>query len=200
MRKGTPARRGDRSVTAPLRTPLLTLAAAVLLAALVADRTGLPFPRAAAVTLIALLGVMVLGRFLGLDARGRRRRRFLGFRLRDLDRLSGIEFEDWIAHVLERAGFRVTRTPRSGDFGVDLVAVRDGHRVGIEAKRRSSPVSNDVVRSVVAGCQYHRCDRAAVVTQSSFTRTAHRQATGADPEVVLIGRDDLDRLPELLIP
>ncbi len=119
--------------------------------------------------------------------------------LDDLDRLDGTAFETWIAAMLREAGFRVRATTKGHDFGVDLVAERNGLRIGIEAKRRGAKVANDVVRSVVAGCQFHRCDVAAVVTQSAFTAAAERQAKAAELPVVLVGRRDLLRLREALL-
>jgi len=184
---------------------LRLLLAAVLLGAIhltavrVAAWWPLPPRQAWAATLLALLGLWVLWRALGFDAPARRRRRLLRHRLRDLDSLSGAAFEDWVAAVLRAAGFEVELTPRTGDYGVDLIATHNGRRIGIEAKRRGRPISNHVVRSVVAGCQYHACDRAAVVTQSRFTDNAVSQARAAAVDVVLVARDDLHRLPELLV-
>lgn len=165
----------------------------------VADAWAIPAQHAWAAVLLSVLVLWVFWHGLGFDARLRRRRRLLNLRLRDLDRLSGAAFEDWIAAVLQASGWRIEHTPRTGDYGVDLIASKGEARIGIEAKRRQGPISNHVVRSVVAGCQYHGCNRAAVVTQSTFTRQAVAQAEGAAVEVTLLGRSDLDRLPELLI-
>lgn len=177
-----------------------TLIGGQVAAGRVVDAWALSLPQAWALVLMAVVGLWILWRALGLDAAARRRRRLLRHRLSDLDRLSGAAFEDWVAAVLETSGFRIESTPRTGDYGVDLIAVRDGTRIGIEAKRHARPISNRVVRSVVAGCQFHGCERAAVVTQSRFTDRAVAQAERAEVDVVLVGRDDLHRLGELLIP
>ena len=92
----------------------------------------LSLAQAWAVALLCLVGLWILWRGLGLDAAARRRRRLLRHRLSDLDRLSGSAFEDWVATVLESSGFRVESTPRTGDYGVDLIAERDGTRIDIE--------------------------------------------------------------------
>jgi restriction system protein len=122
----------------------------------------------------------------------------LGRSLDDLDALDGPAFEEWIAAVLGEAGWCVVRTPHGSDFGVDLIASKDGMRIGIEAKRRSGRISNAVIRSVVAGCQYHDCAVAAVVTQSTFTAQARRQAAASNLPVMLVGRNDLTRLCALM--
>jgi len=139
-----------------------------------------------------------LGRILGYGPRVRARRRLLGYRLSELDELSGRTFERWVAARLAAAGIRTEELPPRGDFGVDLIARISGERVAIEIKRRSGAVGNDVVRSVVAGARFHGCELAAVVTQSRFTREAHRQAAGADLPVRLLARDELGQLSERL--
>jgi HJR/Mrr/RecB family endonuclease len=45
----------------------------------------------------------------------------------DLRRVSGYEFERWVADLFGRAGFSVELTPASGDHGVDLWASSDDH-------------------------------------------------------------------------
>ncbi len=197
---------GSEDIPIAIRTrALLWIAFAILVAAgveFVASRFiqawGWPPAQARVATCLAILLAWTLFRVLGLDARSRRRRRLLGCSEEDLDRLQGPEFEEWVALVLETAGWSIRRNRKGGDFGVDLVAARAGRLVGIEVKRRSDRIANAVVRSVVAGCQYYGCDVAAVVTQSTFTRQAAEQAAGSEVPVILIGRYDLHRLAVLL--
>lgn len=47
-----------------------------------------------------------------------------------MTRLSGYEFEEFVAHLLECMGYTARVTPRSGDGGVDVIAHRD--RLGFE--------------------------------------------------------------------
>lgn len=173
--------------------------AAVLLALVgaafeLSSRSGWSLPHSFGVLFLAALALWTGIRLLGLDRRGRRRRRLLGVAGPELDRLDGAAFEEWVAAVLRDSGWRVVRTRPGSDYGVDLVAEKDGRRVGIEAKRRSARIPNAVVRSVVAGCQFHACTEAAVVTQSTFTRQSLRQAAAASIPVTLIDRHSLDRL------
>ena len=48
-----------------------------------------------------------------------------------IDMMSGIEFEQYVAAVLGGSGFAVTLTKTTGDFGVDLIAVKDGLRTAV---------------------------------------------------------------------
>jgi HJR/Mrr/RecB family endonuclease len=66
----------------------------------------------------------------------------------------GLELEDRCATILERRGYRVQRTPRSRDGGIDLIAFRTDE-VGIEqqlyiqCKDHARPVGVEVVRELI---------------------------------------------------
>ena len=77
----------------------------------------------------------------GAAARTVLRERRLGYELADLDRLSGVEFEAWIAAVLEKADFEIQDLRAGGDFGVDVIAAYGGVRFGIQAKRYKKSVN-----------------------------------------------------------
>lgn len=128
----------------------------------------------------------------------RYRRRFLRLQLRDLDRLSGADFERWIQVLLAQAGFGIEHRPVAEDFGVDVLATYRGVRIGIQAKRYERNVGNAAVQEVHAGADYHSCDLAAVVTQSGYTKAARAQAERLPRRCVLIGRDELPGLIEIL--
>jgi restriction system protein len=165
---------------------------------LIARRYELKVEQATTITLLAPLASWLLVRLLGLDSKSRRRRKLLGKRLAQLDRMTGLEFEDWIEAVLTDLGFLVMRTPQGGDYGVDLIADWNGYRIAIEAKRQKKPLGNAVVRSVLGGAAFYECQAAAVVTQAQFTAAAERQALASDRPVVLIARTDLASLGSIL--
>jgi hypothetical protein len=127
-----------------------------------------------------------------------RRRRLLGYTLQELDGLSGDRFQDWVGAMLARGGLRARPLGRSRDYGVDLIVDAQGCRMAVQAKRYDRPVGNGAVQQAIAGADYHRCEAAAVVTQSRFTDAARRQAAAAHLPVALLGRDELPRLCSLL--
>ena len=126
---------------------------------------------------------------LAVAARRRRVRRSLA----EVDALTGPAFEAFLARLFERLGFRVERVGAGGgDFGADLVLERDGVRVAVQAKNyHSARVGNDAVQQAIAGASYYGCERAMVVTNSTYTRAARLQAAGSSLPVVLWGRKDL---------
>ncbi|WP_459989066.1 restriction endonuclease, partial [Mycobacterium avium] len=70
----------------------------------------------------------------------------------------------------------VTPTAGTGDFGVDLIAKKDGVRMAVQCKRLAKAVGVAAVQQVVAGARQHGCDRTVVVTNQTFTKAARRLA------------------------
>lgn len=52
-----------------------------------------------------------------------------------VDVISGRRFEDFLALLFEELGYRVEMTRFVGDYGGDLVLVREGLRIVVQAKR-----------------------------------------------------------------
>lgn len=116
--------------------------------------------------------------------------RFAGITPLELDALSGVEFEEWLAGVFRLQGFQVSTTPSTGDFGVDLVLIRDGRKIAVQAKRYKGDVGVAAIQEVSAGCAYYQCDEAWVVTTSGFTPSALRM--GGKLKIQVKGRDQVE--------
>ena len=96
-------------------------------------------------------------------------------------RLSGGEFEQYVALVLADNGFKhVQVTKGSGDQGADVLAERNGISYAIQCKNYEGAVGNYAVLEAYAAAQFYRCDRAAVICPGEFTRGAKElaEATG----------------------
>jgi len=91
--------------------------------------------------------------------------------------MNGRNYEKAVARYLRNHGYhRVQVTKGSGDFGVDVLARRLGHRYAVQCKYYSRPVGVSAVQQVVAGMAYYDCDRGIVVTNTTFTRQAKELA------------------------
>lgn len=123
------------------------------------------------------------------DAHRRRDLRLAKSGLRAIDRMSGTEFEEFVAAQLRVAGFSVTPTASTGDYGVDLIARKDGARMAVQCKRLGKAVGVAAVQQVVAGALHHGCNRTVVVTNQTFTKAA-RQLAGTH-RCRLVGRSQL---------
>ena len=93
-----------------------------------------------------------------------------------IDAMTGTEFEDYVAARMRRAGWRVTFTPVVGDYGVDLVAEKDGRPVAIQCKRHGNSVGVAAVQQVVAGALHHGCTKSIVISNQEFTQAAKQLA------------------------
>jgi restriction system protein len=110
----------------------------------------------------------------------------------DMDRMTGLQFEKFLAGAMARAGYKIQRTPHVGDYGADLIVTKDGVRTAVEAKRHRRSVGVEAVRAVAASRDYYECDKAMVITTSHYTKPARRQARAS--RVILWDRADLVEL------
>ena len=91
----------------------------------------------------------------------------------DWDDMEGHEFEYFCADLLKRRGFKqVVVTKGSGDFGIDILAERDGISYGIQCKNYQSPIGVKAVQEVYAGRDYYDCMVGVVMSNQYFTGPA----------------------------
>lgn len=113
--------------------------------------------------------------------------------VRDLDDISGNDFEALTCDILASNGFDIAEsTQASVDFGVDVLARKDGVSYAIQCKRYTSPVGIDAVQQIYAGRAYYECHVAVVLTNQYFTSNAKKLADKLG--VVLWDRDMLEQL------
>ncbi len=96
---------------------------------------------------------------------------------RDMDVMEGHDFEYFCADLLERQGFMEVEVTRgSGDFGVDILAEKDGVTYAVQCKRYQGPVGVDAVLQTYAGKDYYDRMVGAVMTNQYFTSPAVQAA------------------------
>lgn len=120
---------------------------------------------------MAVAGCLLLTGILCLLVRyffsGRRRR---GGIFEDME---GHEFEAFCADLLERSGFvEVEVTRGSGDYGIDVLAEKDGVTYAIQCKRYSAPVGVKAVQEAYAGRDFYDRMVGVVMTNQYFTSPA----------------------------
>lgn len=97
-------------------------------------------------------------------------------RISQADSLTGIEFEVLCRDILIHSGWRVKETKKTGDQGVDLIALSGSEKICLQCKRQSSPVGNGAVQQVHAGRAFYKCDQAYVVSNMGYTASARELA------------------------
>lgn len=123
----------------------------------------------------ACCGLLFAGLIQPAYRRSRRRlRTYAG--IGEIDAMDGVEFEDYVAARMQRAGWEVSFTPAVGDYGVDLIAQKDGQYAAIQCKRHGKTIGVAAVQQVVAGARHHGCTRSIVVSNQEFTTAAKQLA------------------------
>lgn len=110
--------------------------------------------------------------------------------INDIDYMDGHDFEYLCADVLKKNGYsNVSVTSGSGDFGIDVLAEKDGVRYAIQCKRWNNKVTNKAVQEALSGKVYYGYDHAAVLTNNYFNE--HAIETARRTGVILWDRDTL---------
>ncbi|GAA4607843.1 hypothetical protein GCM10023195_30160 [Actinoallomurus liliacearum] len=147
----------------------------------------------AAIALVLLVAGLVTTAVRRHQARMREEQLRAIANLNRVDVMTGAQFEDLVARLLERDGYRsVQVVGRAGDRGVDVTAFSpDGRRVAVQCKRQKKTVGSDRIRNLIGAVHGGYAGHVGVlVTSSTFTRPALAEADG---RLVLVDRNDLVR-------
>lgn len=106
-----------------------------------------------------------------------------------IDKMTGIEFERYVVKLLKAKGYSHIRLTEEYDYGIDIIAKKDGITWGIQVKRYSKLVKASAVRQVVTALKKYDCDRAMVISNSFYSEVAKELARSN--KCVLIGRSIL---------
>ena len=89
-----------------------------------------------------------------------------------IDKMNGFEFEEFIALLFKKIGYKTSVTKLSGDQGIDILAVRNNITLAIQAKCYSGIVGNHAIMEAAAGVKFYNADKCLVVTNSTFSKSA----------------------------
>lgn len=113
----------------------------------------------------------------------------------DMDTMDGHTFEYFCAELLRQNGFlNVEVTQASGDYGIDVLAEKEGVTYAVQCKCYSDNVGNHAVQEAHSGAAYYECMVPVVMTNRYFTRAAKETATQI--HVLLWDRDKLLQMME----
>ena len=120
------------------------------------------------ITIIIIVAVLLLcGVGIWFLVRARRKRPS------ELDLMEGHDFEYFCAELLRRRGFQeVEVTKGSGDYGIDILAEKEGVTYAIQCKCYAAPVGVKAVQEAYAGRDYYDRMVGAVLTNQYFTTPA----------------------------
>lgn len=183
-------------------TPLQEMGfVAVLVAAVItlSLRQGMDDPNLGLVASVFVLVFLFLaGSFYAwLTYKQRMRRKALrALQIAHIDAMTGEAFEEYVAELLRSRGYKTRMTPRSGDYGVDIVALKDGIKTAVQVKRYGKKLDQKPIREAVTGMavKQYGCTKAMVVTNSTFTKAATFLAAESGCELV-----DREKLGEWIL-
>jgi len=96
--------------------------------------------------------------------------------IKEIDIMNGIDFEKRLEVMFGDLGYKVKRTPPSGDFGADLILEDRKGTTVVQAKRYSKPVGVKAVQEVIGSIAFYKAINALVVTNMYFTPQAEKLA------------------------
>jgi hypothetical protein len=106
----------------------------------------------------------------------------------DFSKMSGYEFEDYIAKMLRQKGFSVTQTSYSGDGGVDMIAMFDkplfSGKYIVQCKNYTGLVGQPEIRDLFGVVMAESANKGIIITPSDFTEQAYDFARGKQLELI----------------
>lgn len=119
-----------------------------------------------------------------------------GASIERIDKMGGEEFEDYLATLYRKHGYWVKMTPKTCDFGADLLITdkKTGKKICVQAKRYRGLVGEAAVQQTLSGREYYKCDSAVIITNSHFTDAAKALAKKCDIKIIdryKLGKEDM---------
>ena len=90
----------------------------------------------------------------------------------EIDRMGGRVFEKYLNVLFKQLGYNVKLTQYVGDWGADLIIMKNGYKTVVQAKRYKNKVGVKAVQEVCAARGKYDCQNALVVTNSYYTKPA----------------------------
>lgn len=97
----------------------------------------------------------------------------LPLKLRELDYLSGVAFEEFLRLLFDKMHYKVEKTSQSHDQGADLILIDEiGVRIAVQAKRSKNKIGNNAIQEITAALNHYGADKGIVITNNEFTNAA----------------------------
>lgn len=106
------------------------------------------------------------------------------------DDMDGYEYEKYCTDLFKYFSWDAKTTPKSGDFGADVIAKKDGIKIVAQCKKYKENVGYNAVKEVFTAKTINNADYAIVITNSDYTRSAKIGAN--ETGVILIRHPDLE--------
>lgn len=116
--------------------------------------------------------------------------------VKDIDGLDGHAFEDVMYELFKSAGIKVEKTPKSRDYGADLIIKTKLEKIVVQCKLYyNHNVGNSAIQEINTAKNYYDATMGVVITNSYFTKPAKTLA--ATSKVIILDRDNLSEFLSL---
>ena len=116
--------------------------------------------------------------------------------LDNINSLSGHEFEEFLYYLFLNMGFQVTLTPKSHDYGADLILKIGNKTIAVQSKLyHNHTIGVSSVQEVYSSIKYYKADLGIVVTNSKFSKNSISLASSTN--VLLWDKNMLIKLLKL---
>ena len=120
------------------------------------------------------------------------RKLLLSSDITSIDIMEGYEFEEYLKSLFFYLGYAVEVTPKSRDYGADLILVKDSQKIIVQAKRYNKTVGSKAVSEAAGALKHYLANEAWVVTNGHFSDQAETLAK--ENNIRLIDREELMEL------
>jgi len=100
---------------------------------------------------------------------------------------ASIEFEYFVGKHFQQKGYKITNTTVSGDYGIDLFAENNIHKISIQAKMyggSARKVNRKCIMELYGAKDYFDCDKAILVTNGNILDDALEVANKLKIEIL----------------
>lgn len=110
-----------------------------------------------------------------------------------IPQVNGIKFEQQVLNILIDLGFKGYLTPKSNDFGADIIVTKNNKKYAIQVKHRDKDkVLIAAVQEVIGAVGYYEADQGIVISNGHYTLSARKLASKNN--VILINGTDLNEI------
>lgn len=127
------------------------------------------------ILIITLTGILTVSAIIFIQKyyrKYKKRKKYLNSKIYEIDKMSGLEFEELLSEFFKSQGYKVSLTKQSNDYGADLILQKNKSKIIVQAKRYKNKVGIKAVQEIIGAIGYYEADKGMVVTNSYFTTNA----------------------------
>lgn len=113
----------------------------------------------------------------------KKRNKYIKSNINQIDKMEGEEFEEYLQVHFQKRGYKASLTPKSRDYGADLIFEKGSEKMVIQVKRYREKVGIKAVQEIVGAIGHYGAHRGMVITNSFYTKSAWELAKSNNIEL-----------------